>query len=561
MKTKSYTMKKIIKILSLCFGIFLFLGSCETLELDLADNPNALSPSQADATFFLNAIQVDFAYWVHYVGHRSGELTRINYLSGRTYRDVYDPSDSDHIWRTAYRTIFEDIRLMNLLAEESGLTFHRAMGKVFQAYILLTLVDTFGDIPYSEALLGSEGNLNPVADSGASVYQAAIELLNSAITDFNADGPVPDDYYYGGDAEKWIKAVNSIKKKAYLNTGDLNSYNAITNYITEAADDFQFEWGNNPATPDTRHPLYGGGRGNSSNYNDDNTNYSSTGGGEYMSNWLMFKMLNGHVGNKDPRMVYYFYRQVNETPGFDTDADEEVLECGLPGFFVPQHYRTDLYPFCAPTNSASADANGYWGRDHGNDNGTPPDGFLRTLRGVYPAGGTFDDESFEGQVNGDGHGGVGITPIMLSSWMHFMNAEVAVNSGGDPFDETVTGLTHSLQKTDDLGGPAIEEETVNNYVAAFTSEWNASSSPEAKLDLWATEFFIALTGNGIDAYNSYRRNGYPRDIQPNIEPDPGAFPVSLFYPANYTSNNSNATQKTDLNVRVFWNSSGATNLK
>ena len=31
-----------------------------------------------------------------------------------------------------------------------------------------------------------------------------------------------------------------------------------------------------------------------------------------------------------------------------------------------------------------------------NDNGTPPDGFLRTLRGTYPAGGKFDDSSFGG---------------------------------------------------------------------------------------------------------------------------------------------------------------------
>jgi len=554
-------MKYTSKILSFCFSLFLLLGACETLELDLTENPNALSPSQADPTFFLNAIQVDFALWVHYVGDRGGELARINYMNGRTYKNVYSPSNWDHVWRTAYRTIFEDIRLMNLLAEESGLTFHKGMGKVIQAYILLTLVDFFGDIPYSEALQGSEGNLNPVADSGASVYQAAIELLNSAVADFGAGGPVPDDFYYGGDAEKWIKAANSIKKKALLNLGDFSGYSAITNYITEAKDDFQFAWGSNPATPDTRHPWYGGIGSDSSEYNVDDSNYTSTGGNDYMSNWLMFKMLNGHGGNKDPRMAYYFYRQVDATPGFDSDANEEVLECGLPGYFVPQQLRSNDYPFCAPTNSASAAANGYWGRDHGNDNGIPPDGFLRTLRGEYPAGGTFDDESFSGQVNGDGLEGAGITPIMLSSWMHFMNAEVAANNGGDPKAETVAGLTDSLKKSDDLGSNPLSEEAITAYVNAFSTDWDAATNLQDKLDLWATEFFISLTGNGIDAYNSYRRNGYPRDIQPNIEPDPGNFPVSMFYPSNYTSNNSNATQKSELTERVFWNTNGPSNLK
>ena len=554
-------MKHLITKFFFSSGLFLLFLSCETTELDLTENPNALSPSQADATFFLNKTQVDFAYWVHYVGHRGGELTRINYMNGRNYKNVYDPSDWDHIWRTAYKTIMEDIRLMNILADESGLTFHKAMGKVFQAYILITLVDYFGDIPYSEALKTEEGNLNPLADSGESVYQVALSLLDSAIEDFNADGPKPDDFYYGGDGTKWIKAANSIKKRALLNLGDFSGYSGITDYIKEAADDFQFSWGTNAATPDTRHPLYGGGRGQSSEYSAIRTNYSSTGGGEYMSNWLMFKMLNGHDGNKDPRMNYYFYRQVNATPGFDSAGNEEVLECGLAGYYVPPQLQTPDQPFCAPTNSESAPANGYWGRDHGNDNGTPPDGFLRTLRGIYPAGGTFDDGSFEGQKDGAGKEGKGITPIILSSWMHYLNAEVAVNTAGDPTTETLAGLKDALNKVDDLGGEELTAEVIDAYIAAFTLEWNAANSTEDKLDLWATEFFISLTGNGIDAYNSYRRNGFPRDLQPNIEPDPGSFPLSQFYPANYTSTNSNANQKTDLNNRVFWNANGATNLK
>ena len=536
-------------ILGLCMSTLLVLVSCETTELDLTDNPNALSPSQADPTFFLNSIQIDFAFWVNSMGDRGAELTRINYMSGRTYNNIYSPDSWNGIWSSAYRGMLEDIRLMNLLAEEAGLNYHRGMGKVFEAYILMTLVDYFGDIPYTEALQGGEGILNPEADSGASVYSAAIALLDSSIADFIAEGPVPsNDYFYGGDASKWIKAANSIKKKALLNQGDFSAYNAISNYISEPEDDFQFSWGTSAATPDTRHPYY-------------RSSYTSTGGNEYMSNWMMFKMLNGHGGNTDPRINYYFYRQVSETPGFDSAANEEVLECGLPGYYVPPQLRGDDTPFCAPTNSASKPAGGYWGRDHGNDNGIPPDGFLKTLRGVYPAGGTFDDRSFSGQIAGDGLAGAGITPVMLSSWMHFMNAEVAVSTGGDPTSETLTALEQALNKADDLGGPEIAQEDVDAYVAAFTSDWSAASSVSEKLDMWATEFFISMAGNGIDAYNSYRRNGFPRDVQPNIEPDPGQFPLIQYYPANYVNTNKNASQRANKNERVFWNSNGPSNLK
>ena len=542
-------MKNSKNILTLFLCVLFTMVSCDTLELDLTENPNALSPNQADAGFFLNSIQIDFAFWVSSMGDRGGELTRINYMSGRTYNNVYSPDSWNGVWSSAYRGMLEDIRLMNILADEAGLTYHRGMGKVFQAYILLTLVDYFGDIPYTEALQGAEAILNPVSDSGESVYNAAISTLESAISDFNSGGPVPsNDYYYQGDADKWIKAANSIKKKALLNLGDFSNYNSITNYIVNPSDDFQFVWGTSPATPDTRHPLY-------------RSNYTSTGGGEYMSNWLMFNMINGHAGNTDPRINYYFYRQVDNTPGFDSSADEEVLECGLPGYYVPPQLRGSDTPFCAPTNSTSKPANGYWGRDHGNDNGIPPDGFKRTLRGVYPAGGAFDDESFEGKVDGDGQGGFGITPILLSSWMHFMNAEVNVNTGGDPTYETLIALEQALIKTDDLGGPELSDEDVSNYIAAFTSDWNASTSTEEKLDMWATEFFISLTGNGIDAYNSYRRNGYPRSLQPNIEPDPGQFPLIQYYPANYVNTNKNADQRSSKTERVFWNSNGPTSLK
>lgn len=539
-------------ILGLCLSTMLVVTSCETLDIELTENPNALSPSQADPGFFLNSIQVDFAYWVHSMGDRGGELTRINYMNGRNYDNIYSPDSWNGLWSSAYRGMLEDIRLMNLIAEERGLQFEIGMGKVFQSYIMLTLVDNFGDVPYSEALKGGEGVLNPVSDDGATVYASAIALLDSAIADFNAGALAgsSNDFYYGGNSSKWIKAANSIKKKALLNTGDLAGYNAISDYISTAADDFEFQWGTNQATPDTRHPLY-------------RQNYTNTGGGEYQSNWIVFNMLNGHAGNTDPRLPYYYYRQVSETPGFDSAENEEVLECGLTGYYVPPQLRGDDTPFCAPTNSASKPAGGYWGRDHGNDNGTPPDGFLRTLRGTYPAGGKFDDRSFGGQVLGAGEKGAGITPVMLSSWMHFMNAEVAVGQGdlGKATAETLTALTQALDKADDLGGDALTSADRDAYVAAFTSDWNASGTTPEKLDMWATEYFISMVGNGIDAYNSYRRNGYPRSLQPNVEPDPGSFPTTQYFPANFVNNNKNGSQRSSKSDRVFWNTSGATNLK
>jgi hypothetical protein len=62
---------------------------------------------------------------------------------------------------------------------------------------------------------------------------------------------------------------------------------------------------------------------------------------------------------------------------------------------------------------------GYWGRDHGNDEGIPNDRQKRTAVGVYPAGGKFDDNTFRA-INGlTLELQAGITPIVLASTVDF----------------------------------------------------------------------------------------------------------------------------------------------
>ena len=207
-------MKTLNKLSILALTSLLVLSSCETTELDLTSNPNALSPEQASADLFINEIQVDFAYFVNGMAGVGSRLTRINQLGGeRLYRDAYSPNSFSGTWSQAYQQMMEDIRVMNVLASESGLTYYIGMGEVIQAYTLITLVDYFGDIPYSEALQGSD-NLNPALDSGASVYNAAIAMLDSAISNFNQGGASPQyDMYYGEMHQAGLKQLIVLRKR------------------------------------------------------------------------------------------------------------------------------------------------------------------------------------------------------------------------------------------------------------------------------------------------------------------------------------------------------------
>ena len=515
----------------------LFLVSCETTNLDLTDNPNALVPAQADPDFFLNAVQVNFAFFVESFGYTGSQVTRIGYMNGRDYQNAYSPAAFNGRWSSAYRGMMLDLKEMNVLAQEKELNRHIGMGQVMQAYIMLTLVDFFGDVPYTEALLGAE-NFNPTADSGASIYAAAIGLLDAAIANFEGDAAANPqiDFFYDGDWDNWIKAANTLKMKAYITTrlvdpsAEDNFFQIVDsgNYIASNSDDFEFTWGKNEIQPDTRHPAY-------------RSSYTTTGGARYQSNSLMNDMLN----TGDPRRFYYFYRQVPNVPGFGAPPDEEVLECGL--FPPPPHYQQGGFVFCAVEQ-------GYWGRDHGNDNGIPPDGFLRTLAGVYPAGGAFDASEFESKADGDGRGGDGITPILLSSWTDFWIAELKYMSQGDVAgarDAYLSGLSKSVAKTTSfaISNNENEDQIIMDHYTAMATVFDDADD---KMEPISKQYFIASYGNGIDAYNFYRRTGYPHSLQPNIEPDPGGFIRSFFYADNYVNNNSNATQKDNVLGQVFW---------
>ena len=561
-------MKKInnlIKMLVLCGG--LFFASCETTELDLTQNPNALSPVDADPDFYMNSIQLSYAYLMESFGNTAGAVTRIDYMSGRDYANAYQPGSFNGRWSSAYQTIMQDIREMNVIADESGLTHHKGIGQFIEAHILMTLVDFFGDVPYTEAFQGA-ANLNPVADSGASVYAVALGLLDSAIANFNSEAlgeprwtSTVTDPFYDGDWTAWTKAANTLKMNAYMNTRNVDgssvaNFNAIVasgNYIATTADDMQFKWGTLAVQPDSRHPRY-------------RSNYTSTGGGAYMSNSLMDYMRGGPDGGysigagefyADPRIMFYYHRQTNPTPGIDGDANEEVLECGLQN--APAHYAG--YVFCA-------NPQGWWGRDHGNDNGIPPDGFLRTLAGVYPAGGKLDDWSYGGQTDGAGNAGNGVTPILLASWQDFLIAEAELVSGDEVAAKNAmfVGIQKSMDKVLNFyprterfdaimdiyfGGLAFVEQ---QFYARISDEWDAAANV---MDVLGMQSFVAQYGNGLGAYNFYRRTGFPTTLQPNIEPNPGGFIRSFYYPGDHANNNSNISQKSGVTEPVFWDNGGA----
>ncbi|MEC3966298.1 SusD/RagB family nutrient-binding outer membrane lipoprotein [Flagellimonas halotolerans] len=551
-------MKKIGKYITVVFLLTGLLNSCETTDLDLRVSPNDLAADQADPGLLLNSIQLAYADNMFDISKLGGELTRLEYMSGRNYFNNYPGSTFDDIWARTYSSdnsfegvdlgIFTNVQSLEAINAESDVdySFHIAVGKTLQAHMLMLITDYIGEAAYSEA--GDPDQFPaPLLDDGASVYTSALALLDEAESLFATNpGTVgATDFFYDGDTSLWIKAVNSIRLKAYVTTGNTAAFDAViaeNNYIDDVEEDFQWQYGSRELQPDTRHPDYA----------DD---YQPSGADLYRPLWLMQYMQNVD----DPRLRYYFYRQVAETPGAPgVDPNEETLACSLA--VPPLHYQESEWAYCSLPN-------GYWGRQHGNNEGNPPDGFTKTAVGVYPQAGKFDDSDFGVVGLGLGGGGAGIQPIILSSYVDFWKADNAMAKGES--DAVVaelfrSALTKSMAKvrpfaaldpTADLSFEPSETD-VTTWIDGIIADFLAATGDD-QMNIFADQYFVTLYGGAVEAYNYYRKTGYPTNLAPNWEANPGPFPRTFLYPQNEVITNPNLTQKTDMTGQVFWDTNPA----
>lgn len=547
-------MKRFIYGLTVATSL-VFATSCDEKLDELLENPNAVNAQTASPDFLLNRIQLDYKDLWYGIADRGARLTRQINQGSALYINAYDAISTNPTWSNAYANILADIKFLEPLAEAANFQRHLGIAKTIKAKVLFDLVDTYGDVPYSEAI--DPANFNPKTDGGKTVYDAAFALLNEASTHFTVatSAGTPNDYYYGRNYARWVRLVNTLKLKYFLNLKLVDAaaskagINALIaeNNMLGATDSFVFQFGTTAADPDSRHPKFAG-------------QYTS-GGGDYQSTHFMHH-LTVEKGFDDPRTKYYLYRQVLTNT---TNVDEQECVSQLP----PPHYLTGGYPYCNPAGNR-----GFWGRDHLDPDGIPPDGLKRTAYGVFPSGGRFDNNAGVNVNNGLGFGmrGAGIHPIMLAAYVDYMLAEAALTLGtnGDPKALLLSGIEKHMNyvRAFAVSGPeaavintfepaAAFTDAVNKYKTYVGNQYDAAASADAKMNVIGREYWLALYGNGRESYDLYRRTGKPERMQPGLEENPGLFVRSFLYPNNYMVTNTNAVQKANVGAQVFWDTNPA----
>lgn len=551
------------KIFLAAVSAVVLMSSCTKKLDELLVNPNAPGLDKADAGLYLNTVQLNYSGVINSANSYGSSLVRQVVMYGPTYRNAFTPVSFDGIWNTAYTGVFKHVDAVIPIAAAQNRWVDVAMAKIMRAHTMMIMVDLFGDVPLTEANKGIE-NTNPAVEKGNAVYAKAIALLDEAIADVGKSPvvyPGSRDLFFAANSAtgvaRWRTAAKLLKLRALSTTRLVaNNKDAINALIADAdvvastgttASDYEFKYGTRQANPDNRHPAYA-------------SNYQPTGSSsDYIGTQFMYSLAvekGSGDANNDPRTRYYLYRQrINYA-----DRNENSMSCSVST--PPAHYPSGM-PFCFLIT-------GFWGRDHGDNSGIPPDGPFRTTWGIYPAGGEFDANQGSSVSLVRGGQGAGILPIWQSAFTEFVKAECALTIGtnGDARALLEAGIRRSMAKVAgfpaSIGAAAVvpanfamASDRVDNYVNKVLAQYNAATNNDQRLSIIGKEYWLALWGNGMEAYNLYRRTGKPAGMQLPRLTDPGVFVRSMFYPATYVNLNKNAVQKTEVNVQVFWDNNPA----
>ena len=157
------------------------------------------------------------------------QLQYTNYVIGADVLNNY--------WNTGlYAGALRSCQVIIDQATEEGAPFYSGVAKILMANQLGIATSMFGDIPFNEALKGSE-NLKPTYDSQESVYASVQRLLDEAIAEISKDGYAGGDLIYGNvDIDQavasWIATARALKARYLMHTYNRNS-GAATAALTQ----------------------------------------------------------------------------------------------------------------------------------------------------------------------------------------------------------------------------------------------------------------------------------------------------------------------------------------
>jgi hypothetical protein len=390
-------------------------------------------------------------------------------FDGRQFQGLYAGSQQDFQYVIDQGTAKQEWRMVGI-------------AKILKAHSFQVLTDLYGDIPFSEALMGA-ANLTPKYDKQQDVYAGIQALLSDGINDIKKQSgrfPGTADLNYAAANEagmsKWIRLANTLKLRSYIHISTKDPAaaaagiraiydNGGASQFMAAGDSYQYA---NITASGSENPFY------QTNFRLQNNLAVSSTVGNLMTNL-----------NDPRRSVFFLDADLRVPPGQTTSPIDYLFV--TPGQASPY---PNNYTFPGTTNAVN--------------------------RSSYP-GTWFIGQSFTNAgAAGSTYSGISATdaaaksrPTLLLTYEEslFLRAEAAVQ-GWAP-GENAQAL-YEAAVTASLARYGIGASAATTYLASTGVNFAAAATNTAKLELIATQKYISFFAtNGAEAWTEARRTDIP----------------------------------------------------
>lgn len=207
---------------SVLMTLYLFLTSCNGKLDHLAVNPNVPQQNELTPDLFLpNIIRSAENDMVDQAWSRGNLVVQYTAKRLNTGPDRYVWSGGTGLWSDFYNQL-RNVNDIETIAQKKDQPNYEGIALVLKAWMYSILTDTYGEIPYSQALAGqSNQDYHPAFDAQQKVYNGLFSDLEKANQFLNPDsGQVKGDILYNGDVMKWKRFANSLHLRLLMRISD-----------------------------------------------------------------------------------------------------------------------------------------------------------------------------------------------------------------------------------------------------------------------------------------------------------------------------------------------------
>lgn len=517
----------------------LLLNSCNRY-LDINENPNSIHIEQVTPDMLFPGANSQIFRTQATQLNQLGNLM-MNSWAGNSYAygspyvrefnlNSVDNSFYNTIWDGLYRNLGNYKLIEEYPNADHSQDNYVAGAKIMRAFYMQTIVDLYGDAPFSQAFM-YQNNLTPKYDDDTSIYHAEIEDLDAAIAiidaaNSNAVGMGSADNIFNGSMQKWKQFANTIKLRYLMRMSKLTGAEATyrdqklatlagASFITE---NVLINPGYSASTDAQQNPFYG--------------TYIRTSAGSRVGQVVTVSehfatALNGNPSNlvlpNNPATVYTKYT----------------------GLVDPRRGRI----FSLVDGKLKGIRQGSLAGEDG-----APSGDNRVSRIGIGITGEASTGNTSANVNaGSSKSGV----IMSLAEAEFLQAEAAVL-----YTSVVSNAQLHFENGINSSFTYLGASGAATYIAAANARpglgWTGTN--EQKIEAIMTQAWIANTSiNPIQSFINYNKTGYPYTPLAGTTSKPNK-PYRLVYPVSeYVANSANVPNVTTADVFVknqftpFWN--------